>query len=98
MKKRFFLCALTAATLLAHMGPASAQDEFKIGLILPLTGPFASNTGRQWPVGNEGRPSGCGFSTNSTAREPFAAHRSISLTDSGTSQSGIRVWGMKRSG
>lgn len=46
MKKRFFLSALSAATLLAHMGPASAQEEFKIGLILPLTGPFTS-TGKQ---------------------------------------------------
>jgi len=46
MKKRFFLSALSAATLLAHVAPASAQDEFKIGLILPLTGPFTS-TGKQ---------------------------------------------------
>ena len=46
MKKRFFLSAVAAATLLAHMSTASAQDEFKIGLILPLTGPFTS-TGKQ---------------------------------------------------
>lgn len=46
MKKRFFLSALSAAALLAHVAPACAQDEFKIGLILPLTGPFTS-TGKQ---------------------------------------------------
>ena len=36
--------ALLSAALLA--GPASAQEPLKIGLILPMTGPFAS-TGRQ---------------------------------------------------
>ncbi len=58
----------------------------------------ASNTGRQCPVGNDGSPSGYGFSTKSTAREPLSAQRSISATAAGTSQSGMSVWGMKRSG
>ena len=48
----------------------------------------ASNTGRQWPVGNDGSPSGCGFSTKSTAREPLPAHRSISATAAGRPTAG----------
>ena len=35
-----------AAFALAFVGAAAAQDTVKIGLILPMTGPFAS-TGRQ---------------------------------------------------
>ena len=46
MKKRSFL-SLAACTLAALCGNAAAQGEpFRIGLILPMTGPFAS-TGRQ---------------------------------------------------
>jgi branched-chain amino acid transport system substrate-binding protein len=46
MKKRFFLTAITTA-LLGQLSPAMAQDNvFKVGLILPMTGPFAS-TGKQ---------------------------------------------------
>ena len=45
-RRRFLrLCGATAA-LAALPRPARAADPFKIGLILPLTGPFAS-TGRQ---------------------------------------------------
>ena len=47
MRKRHLLLALSAAlasTLAAT--PTWAQDSFKIGLLLPLTGPFAS-TGKQ---------------------------------------------------
>src|SRR5438046_10657892 len=39
------LAAASVATLVAAV-PAAAQDTVKIGLILPMTGPFAS-TGRQ---------------------------------------------------
>ena len=47
MKKRFFLSGLMAAAVLATSGAALAQSNtFKIGLILPMTGPFAS-TGKQ---------------------------------------------------
>ena len=47
MKKRFFLSGLMAAAVLATSGAALAQSTtFKIGLILPMTGPFAS-TGKQ---------------------------------------------------
>ena len=47
MQKRHFLRAAAAASVLALAGHASAQsDTFRIGLILPLTGPFAS-TGKQ---------------------------------------------------
>ena len=51
MKKRSLLslsaCSLAACTLLGFSASAMAQSEpFKIGLILPMTGPFAS-TGRQ---------------------------------------------------
>ena len=47
MKIARYLClaALCATSLFASL-PASAQDTVKIGLILPMTGPFAS-TGRQ---------------------------------------------------
>jgi branched-chain amino acid transport system substrate-binding protein len=47
MQKRHFLNSLAALACFAALAPATAQDTaFKIGLILPLTGPFAS-TGKQ---------------------------------------------------
>jgi len=47
MLRRTLIRAAGAAALTsALIGTASAQDAFKIGLILPMTGPFAS-TGRQ---------------------------------------------------
>ncbi len=46
MDKRGFLTAVIATALTAGALPAFAQDTVKIGLILPMTGPFAS-TGRQ---------------------------------------------------
>jgi branched-chain amino acid transport system substrate-binding protein len=46
MQRRTFLGAAGAAAMLALSGAASAQETLKIGLILPMTGPFAS-TGRQ---------------------------------------------------
>jgi branched-chain amino acid transport system substrate-binding protein len=47
MKKRHFLSALAALSLAAGSGSALAQDDtFRIGLLLPLTGPFTS-TGKQ---------------------------------------------------
>ena len=46
MQKRFFLRTVAAAVVLAGASGAMAQDTFKIGLILPMTGPFAS-TGKQ---------------------------------------------------
>ncbi|MEY4317833.1 MAG: hypothetical protein RI902_1641 [Pseudomonadota bacterium] len=46
MKKRNFLSAVAMGVLLAHAGAALAEETFKIGLILPMTGPFAS-TGKQ---------------------------------------------------
>ena len=47
MQKRFFMRSLVAAALVATGASAvHAQDKFKIGLILPMTGPFAS-TGKQ---------------------------------------------------
>jgi branched-chain amino acid transport system substrate-binding protein len=51
MEKRSFLSALAALALAASAGIAQAQeDSFKIGLILPLTGPFTS-TGKQLESG-----------------------------------------------
>ena len=46
MQKRQFLSAIACATLALTASTAMAQDKFKIGLILPMTGPFAS-TGKQ---------------------------------------------------
>jgi branched-chain amino acid transport system substrate-binding protein len=46
MQKRYFLNALMVGVLSAYAGTAAAQEKFKIGLILPMTGPFAS-TGKQ---------------------------------------------------
>ena len=47
MKRRDFVGVVAAAAVaLALSGAASAQDVVKVGLILPMTGPFAS-TGRQ---------------------------------------------------
>lgn len=47
MQKRTFLRAAALTTLALGLGSAWAQDNsFKIGLLLPLTGPFAS-TGKQ---------------------------------------------------
>ena len=44
-RRSLFRCAL-GAPLLVLAGVSAAQEPFKIGLILPMTGPFAS-TGRQ---------------------------------------------------
>jgi branched-chain amino acid transport system substrate-binding protein len=46
MQKRYFLSALMVGLLSAYASNALAQEKFKIGLILPMTGPFAS-TGKQ---------------------------------------------------
>ncbi len=47
MQKRSFIRAAALTTLALSLGTAWAQDNtFKIGLLLPLTGPFAS-TGKQ---------------------------------------------------
>ena len=46
MQKRQFLTAVACATLALSAGSAMAQDKFKIGLILPMTGQQAT-TGRQ---------------------------------------------------
>ena len=46
MKKRLFLTALASASLAAPIASFAQAEPFKIGLILPMTGPFAS-TGRQ---------------------------------------------------
>jgi len=46
MQKRYFLSALMVGLLSAYANNALAQEKFKIGLILPMTGPFAS-TGKQ---------------------------------------------------
>ncbi len=46
MNKRTFTKSLVLCATLGWAGIASAQDALKIGLILPMTGPFAS-TGRQ---------------------------------------------------
>ena len=47
MKKRLFLSVTALAALAVSASAALAQDnKFRIGLILPLTGPFAS-TGKQ---------------------------------------------------
>ena len=46
MQKRYFLRTVAAAALLAAGASAQAQESFKIGLILPMTGAFAS-TGKQ---------------------------------------------------
>ena len=45
MQKRLFLSSLAVAAAICST-PTMAQDKFKIGLILPMTGPFAS-TGKQ---------------------------------------------------
>lgn len=45
MQKRLFLSSLAIAAAICST-PTMAQDKFKIGLILPMTGPFAS-TGKQ---------------------------------------------------
>ena len=46
MERRTLIRAALAAFLVSASGIALAQDAFKIGLILPMTGPSAS-TGRQ---------------------------------------------------
>ena len=46
MEKRTLIRAALAACFVSASGMALAQDAFKIGLVLPMTGPFAS-TGKQ---------------------------------------------------
>jgi branched-chain amino acid transport system substrate-binding protein len=50
MRRRTFILAAGAAGLLFASSAASAQEVMKIGLVLPLTGPFAS-IGRQVEAG-----------------------------------------------
>jgi branched-chain amino acid transport system substrate-binding protein len=45
-RRRVTLCVAAAAAAIVFSNPALAADPLKIGLILPLTGPFAS-TGKQ---------------------------------------------------
>jgi len=40
MQKRYFLSALMLGVLTAYASSAVAEEKFKIGLILPMTGPF----------------------------------------------------------
>ena len=42
MQKRYFLHTIAAAAMLTASLGAQAQEKFKIGLILPMTGAFAS--------------------------------------------------------
>ncbi len=46
MQKRHFVRVLALTALAAAASSAMAQEKFKIGMILPMTGPFAS-TGKQ---------------------------------------------------
>jgi branched-chain amino acid transport system substrate-binding protein len=46
MLRRSFLAALAVTALAAGTAPAAAQETVKIGLIIPLTGPFTT-TGKQ---------------------------------------------------
>ncbi len=46
MLRRLFLAVLAATALAAGSVPAAAQEAVKIGLIIPLTGPFTT-TGKQ---------------------------------------------------
>ncbi len=45
-KRRFLMTAVISGLALTSMGATAQSDTFKIGLILPMTGPFAS-TGKQ---------------------------------------------------
>jgi branched-chain amino acid transport system substrate-binding protein len=42
LNKRFFISTLTAAALLALGASAHAAEPLKIGMVLPMSGPFAS--------------------------------------------------------
>lgn len=46
MLRRSFLAAVAASALAAGVMPAAAQETVKVGLIIPLTGPFTT-TGKQ---------------------------------------------------
>lgn len=46
MLRRSFMAAMAATALAAGISPAAAQETVKIGLIIPLTGPFTT-TGKQ---------------------------------------------------
>jgi len=46
MRRRAIVCAIGSVAMALAAGGAIAQDAVKVGLILPMTGPFAS-TGRQ---------------------------------------------------
>ena len=51
MDKRSLIKAMVAAPIVMGLNPASAQNKpFKIGLLTPMTGPFAS-TGKQMLAG-----------------------------------------------
>src|SRR5258705_10101760 len=58
----------------------------------------AENSGSQWSVWKDGRPSGTGFSGKVTVRAPLAAVRSTSATHAWTSHRGSMTIGTNRSG
>ena len=55
LNKRVFLQATAAAALVSQTGMSAAQDKkYKIGLLLPMTGPYASactwpSSAPRWP-------------------------------------------------
>jgi branched-chain amino acid transport system substrate-binding protein len=78
MQKRIFLRSTALAALSLAATLASAQDnKFKIGLILPMTGPFAS-TGKQ----TRGRPRACTWRRTAT---PLPARRWMLIVKDDTS-------------
>ncbi len=47
LRRQVLKAAGVAALVIAGITPAVAQDKIKIGLVLPMTGPFGPNTGHQ---------------------------------------------------
>ena len=56
----------------------------------------ADQNGSQYDSPKKGNPNTCGSPVKLIARNPFAAHRSISRTHSSTSQNGVAMVGMSR--
>src|SRR6204780_3184591 len=78
--------------------PGTKLPDPKCRLTTTPVSSKTSQSGPQWSLWNEGRPSGTGLSGNDTTRAPLAATRFSSDTQRSTSQIGSRARGTYRPG
>ena len=73
--------------------PGTKLPDPKCRLTTTPVSSKTSQSGPQWSLWNDGRPSGTGLSGNDTTRAPLAATRLSSVTQAWTSQIGSSASG-----